>query len=111
MSNNETVTLPWVSVVFVQGVDYDALMNATENAHNTVQAAVEYLSDWDFGAETDANYFANYPQIEGLADMEPWGAYDLAYEHTNGYGLTYTYAVNHALGYASLNRRALSQNN
>lgn len=80
----------WVNVVFIQGDEYD------EIADFGIQEMAEYLSQWDYGDETDAAH---------TRDEAPWGTSDRTYEVSVG-GLEYT--VNYGLGYASLNRRPLA---
>lgn len=83
---------PWVDVVFLQGDDYD------EIADMGIDEMAEYMAQWDYGDETD---FAH------TRDSAPWGSSDREYNVSVG-GLDYILAVNHPLGYASLNRRPLS---
>lgn len=81
----------WVDVVFIDGEDYD------EIADMGIDEMAEYLSQWDYGDETDMAH---------TRDGQPWGLSDREYPITVG-GLDYILAVNHPLGYASLNRRPI----
>lgn len=83
----------WVGVVFLRGDDY------AEVADMGVDEMVEHMAQWDCGRETD---FAN------TRTGAPWGSADRTYEVTVG-GIRYVLAVNHATGYASLNRRPLAR--
>lgn len=82
----------WVDVVMLQGEDY------AEIADLGVEEMVEHLARWDYGEETDHAH---------TCARAPWGSSDRIYEVSYG-GLTYVLAVNHRLGYASLNRRPLT---
>lgn len=85
----------WVDVVFVQ--DYSEILEvAPEIDVSDRDALAEYLTQWDFGDETDAAH---------TRSGEPWGAEDMLSEHVIG-GLTYTLGT-HRFGYVSLNRRPL----
>jgi len=82
----------WVDAAFLQGDDYD------EIADLGIDEMAEYLSQWDYGDETDAAHTTDEPS---------WGSSDRTYKVSVG-GLDYVLAVNHGLGYASLNRRPLA---
>jgi hypothetical protein len=93
-------TLPWVSIVFMQGEDADWVLNhmlrfdrkvtyrgATDK---TVERAFEHLKQWDFGEESE------HDPSEGIS----WGTSDTTFEEGE-----YVIAYNSRLGYVSLNRR------
>lgn len=82
----------WVDVVFIQDGEYD------EIADMGIQEMAEYLAQWEYGDQTDGAFTCEGPQ---------WGSSDREYPVTVG-GLDYVLAVNHPLGYASLNRRPLT---
>ena len=91
----------WVDVAFVVGEDYD------EIADFGTQEMAEYLSQWDYGQETDdAHTYVPDPRAINQSPR-PWGSSDRQYEVSVG-GLDYILAVNHPMGYASLNRHPLS---
>ncbi len=89
---------PWVDIVFVDGDDYDAAVDAANDAGGSIDAVAEYLSQWDYGTETDDAH---------TRDTAPWGAADTLHPVTVD-GLDYVLTVNHRIGYYSLNRRPLS---
>lgn len=95
-------TGPWVDVVFLQDDNYygdgDELPNVSDMG---IDEMAEYMSRWDYGQETDDAH---------VRDGAPWGSSDRVYE-VNVDGLNYVLTVNHPLGYASLNRRPIAQEN
>jgi len=94
----DLTTGPWVTVVYMDGDDYETAMDETNNMGGSTGAAVEYLAQWDNGADSDA---------AETRDSAPWGAYDTTHVESFG-GLTYVYATNHIVGYVSLQRRPLT---
>lgn len=88
---------PWVSIVFVDGDDYDTAVDEANNNGGSTDAVVEYLSQWDMGEETDGAQ---------TRDVAPWGAGDTLHSVTHG-GISYVLGINHHMGYYSLNRRPL----
>jgi hypothetical protein len=86
-------TGPWVDVVFLQSWD-DEDVDPNEMG---IQEMAEYLAQWDFGDETDAAH---------TRDEAPWGSEDRIYEVSVG-GIDYVMTT-HRFGYASLNRRPLT---
>jgi hypothetical protein len=87
MNTNENVT-KWVGVVFMDGDAYDEISDMG------IQEMAEHLAQWDYGTETDDAH---------TRDEQPWGSSDREYAVTVD-GLDYVLAINHPLGYASLNR-------
>ena len=88
-------TGPWVSVVFLDGDDFDACEEYAESDTGTMG---EYMSRWDYGAETDGAH---------TEDGASWGSGDRVWTEEID-GTLYAVAVNYALGYASLNRRPIA---
>ena len=84
------ITGQWVDVVFIQDTSEDDF----DFDNSSYEDIVEYLSNWDYGDETDSAH---------TTDGAQWGTYDDLFEH-NGYVLSF----NLALGYYSLNRRPLN---
>ena len=84
------VTGQWVDVVFIQ----DTSEEDFDFDNSSYEDIVEYLSNWDYGDETDSAH---------TTDGAQWGTYDDLFEH-NGYVLSF----NLALGYYGLNRRPLN---
>ena len=82
----------WVDVVFAQDSDYDEISDMG------IDEMAEHLAQWDYGRETDAAH---------THDGKPWGSSDREYNVTVG-GTDYVLAVNYSLGYASLNRRPIN---
>lgn len=85
----------WVDVVFVEDLseeqdEYDA------PGMDDRDALAEYLTQWDYGTETDSAH---------SGEWQPGSADDVS-EHVIG-GLTYVLTTNRRLDYASLNRRPL----
>lgn len=97
MTNTIDRTGPWVSVAFMDGDDYETMIDATNDNGGSTGAAVEYLAQWDYGTETDEAH---------TTDGAQWGPDDTAHEVTFG-GIDYVYATNHYMGYVSLNRRPI----
>jgi len=89
---------PWVSIVFVDGDDYEAAVDAANDDGGSVEAVAAYLSQWDYGDETDAAQ---------TRDSAPWGSADTLHTVTAG-GTAYVLSVNHSMGYYALQRRPLS---
>lgn len=83
----------WVSVVFMQGDDADEVLD-TIDTHGT-EAAVEYLSGWDYGEETTSAAIAN----QATYDAIPAGPLDKVAEH----GI-YTLIYNPFMGHVGLFR-------
>lgn len=81
----------WVDVVFVQGEDYDKI------ADLGVDEMVAYLSQWDYGTETDDSH------TRWRVLPEP-ATSDRVYQ-VGINGVQYTLDVNHPHGYAGLSRR------
>ena len=88
---------PWVSIVFLDGDDYETAMDETNDAGGSITALADYLAQWDYGDETDMAH---------TGDFAP-GSLDTLHEAPSG-GLDYVLSINHRLGYVSLNRRPLS---
>jgi hypothetical protein len=84
----------WVDVAFLQDDDYDDMV--TECGDN-IDATAAYLSQWDYGTETDEAH---------TVDAYPWGNADDVHDVTVG-GVAYMLTVNRGLRYASLNRRPI----
>lgn len=81
----------WVDVVFMQGDEYNKI------ADLGIDEMVAYLSQWDYGTETDdAHTFCKV-----LPDLP---TSDRVYEVSIN-GVKYTLNVNHPHGYAGLSRR------
>lgn len=89
---------PWVDVVFADGEDYDACMDDANNNGGSTEAVAAHLAQWDYGTETDDAH---------TRDAAPWGKADTLHAVTVD-GQDYVLAVNHPLGYVSLNRRPLA---
>lgn len=89
---------PWVSVVFVDGDDYEAAVDAANDNGGSTDAVAEYLSQWDYGDETD---------MAQTRDCAPWGNADILHSVNVG-GLDYVLSINHHVGYYGLNRRPLA---
>jgi len=45
--------MTYTTVVFMQGEEAWSVIDKLENTEETIAAAVEYLSQWDYGTETD----------------------------------------------------------
>ena len=84
----EAMDQTWVSVVFLQGDDADEVLDLIDT-HGT-QAAVEYLSGWDYGKETTSAATANHATYETI----PAGTLDKVAEH-GIYTLTYNPFMGH----------------
>lgn len=78
---------PWVDVVFADGDDYSEVQDMG------IEEMTDYLSQWDYGQETDDAH---------TRDTYSWGNSDHVYM-VGQYVLT----ANYRLGYASLNRRPM----
>ncbi|MBN8883021.1 MAG: hypothetical protein J0H73_11990 [Salana multivorans] len=89
----EAMDQTWVSVVFLQGDEADEVLDLIDT-HGT-QAAVEYLSSWDYGEETTSAAIANHATYETI----PAGTLDKVAEH----GI-YTLTYNPFMGHVSLLR-------
>ena len=93
-SIHEDVTGPWVTIVFLDGDDFDACEEYAESDSGTMG---EYMARWDYGTETDGAH---------TADGAQWGSGDRVWTEEIG-GTLYAVAVNFGLSYASLSRRPL----
>lgn len=89
---------PWVSIVFADGEDYEAVVDAANENGGSTAAVAEYLAQWDYGTETD------YAEVRESA---PWGSGDTLHAVTHC-GLDYVLSVNHTIGYYGLSRRPLA---
>jgi hypothetical protein len=85
------VTEKWVDVVFAQGDDYNKI------ADLGIDEMVAYLSQWDYGTETDDAHTENRPVDQSTGD-------DRVHQVSIN-GVKYTLNVNHRHGYAGLSRR------
>lgn len=83
----------WMSIVFVQGEQADAVLDMIDR--NGPETAIHHLSQWDYGAETrDAALVNAY-----VYDEIPRSPTDrVVHDNRSGYALTY----NHHFGYVSL---------
>lgn len=83
----------WMSVVFLQGEEADTVLDMIDKCGP--EAAIQHLSQWDFGDETrDAALVNGY-----VYDEVPQSATDrVVSDEAAGYTLTY----NHHFGYVSL---------
>ena len=79
----------WVDVVFIQDTGEEEF----DFDYASYEEIVEYLSQWDYGKETDDAH---------TTDDASWGSADTLFEH-NGYVLSF----NLGLGYYGLNRRPI----
>lgn len=81
----------WVDVVFVQNDDYNKI------ADLGVDEMVAYLSQWDYGTETDDAH--THPRhVPELPTQD-------SVHQVSINGVQYTLNVNHRFGYAGLSRR------
>lgn len=87
MDNRMDTTGPWVDVVFMQGEEYSDI------ADMGLDEMVDYLSQWDYGDETDAAHTHEHEHLWGSAD-----AVTVVGE--------YVLSQNHRLGYVGLSRRS-----
>jgi hypothetical protein len=83
----------WVTVVFLQGEEADQALDIIQT--DGVDAAVEHLARWDYGAETDSAAIAN----RDVHDAIPSGVLDRTAE-SGPYTLTY----NPFMGHVALHR-------
>lgn len=85
----------WMSVVFLQGEEADAVLDMIERSGR--EAAIHHLSQWDYGGETrDAALVNGY-----VYDKIPQSPTDrVIRDNPSGYALTY----NQHFGYVSLLR-------
>ncbi|CEI28269.1 Putative uncharacterized protein [Propionibacterium freudenreichii] len=83
----------WISVVFLQGDKADMVLDLIER--DGTDAAIEYLSGYDYGEDTVQDALAN----GYVYDAPPTGALDRE-AHRDVYTLTY----NHSLGHVGLLR-------
>lgn len=70
---------PWVSVVYMDGDEADAVLKMLYDVdgvvwsgpyEETIQRTVEHLKQWDYGSENEHT----------LRDQEPWGTLDCTTE-------------------------------
>lgn len=88
------VSEKWVDIVFVQGDDYNKI------ADMGVDEMAAYLTQWDYGQETDDAHTRSVPVSESTgADRV---------HRVRFHDLEYTLNVNHPHGYAGLSRRPVS---
>lgn len=87
----QKLTEKWVDVVFAQGDDYNKI------ADLGVDEMVAYLSQWDFGTETDEAHTEDRPVDRSSGD-------DRVHQVSIN-GVKYTLNVNRPYGYAGLSRR------
>lgn len=97
-SSTDSVVAPpierrWMSVVFMQGEEADAVLDLIERSGP--EAAIQHLSQWDYGDETrDAALVNGY-----VYDAIPQNPTDrVIRDESSGYALTY----NQHFGYVSL---------
>lgn len=90
---NVALDRQWVTVVFLQGQEADQVLDIIQ-AHG-VDAAVEHLAQWDYGAETDSAAIAN----GDIRDAIPAGVLDRTAD-SGHYTLTY----NPFMGHVALHR-------
>lgn len=85
----------WMSVIFLQGEEADAMLDLI--GQNGSEAAIQHLSQWDYGDETrDAALVNGY-----VYDAIPQSPTDrVIRDDASGYALTY----NQQFGYVSLLR-------
>lgn len=89
------VSQRWISVVFLQGEEADAVLNVIDR--DGTDAAIEHLARWDYGQETtDAALENGY-----VYDTEPPASGTDRTVTAAGYAVTY----NHALGHVGLYRQ------
>lgn len=95
-------TAQFVSVVFVQdwGQFQDESGGTAPEWGNWIEMA-EYLTQWDYGQETDDAYMGDYPT------GEQWGTDDYVFVFPID-GTEYTFTAHPSLHYASLNRKPLN---
>lgn len=85
---HETTASRWVSVVFLQGEDADAVLTLIDR--EGTDAAIAHLAEWDYGQETtDAALVNGY-----VYDTPPLGALDRT-ATAAGYMLTYNATLEH----------------
>ncbi len=93
--SNTTVERRWMSVVFLQGQDADAVLEMIDRIGP--EAAIRHLSQWDYGDETRDAALVNGYVYDGI----PQSATDrVLHDDASAYALMY----NHQFGYASLLR-------
>lgn len=96
---------PLIHIVIAQGDDYTTATAQIESAGGSVQAAAEYLAQWDNGVETD---FA--AEVNG--DIVTVGTV-LGYDHqlhpARLGGIDYVVVIDHQMGLYSLYRLPLGQ--
>ena len=93
--SNTTVERRWMSVVFLQGEEADAVLDMIDRIGP--QAAIRHLSQWDYGEETRDTALVN----GYVYDEIPHSATDRVLQnHASAYALVY----NHRFGYVSLLR-------
>lgn len=86
-----------VDIVFIQDWESERDDNPETPEWGEWEAMAEYLTQWDFGTETDYAH---------ALESEPWGTSDDTREFVIG-GLAYTLSTNSHLHYAGLTRAAL----
>lgn len=93
-----------VCIVFLQGQDYEDAVDAINDQGGSTQAAVEHLSQWDYGSENDAAATVNNNGYDRHAEVE-------SRPHHIGAagGLTYWLAADHIHGTCALYRRPLTR--
>lgn len=89
--NARKVSEKWVDVVFAQGDDY------TKIADMGVDEMVAYLTQWDYGQETDDAHMQWRPVDQSTGDDRV--------HVVRIHDIEYTLNVNHPHGYAGLSRR------
>lgn len=87
--NAESKTYKFWTIVFMQGDEANEPLQILEDSGE--DSAIEYLSQWDFGGESE--------HCMSGSETEPWGSSDYVYE-ANGYILSY----NTHFGYIGLTR-------
>jgi hypothetical protein len=88
-----TLARRWVTVVFLQGEEADQALDIIQT--QGIDAAVEHLAQWDYGAETDSAAIAN----RDVHDAIPVGVLDRTAD-SGQYTLTY----NPFMGHVALHR-------
>lgn len=88
-----------VPIVFLQGDDYEQAVDEINAYGGSTDAAVEYLSRWDYGDETD-----NAAEINGHSDISQ----NRPYHRVESNGLAYFFVADHSLGTYGLYRAPIS---
>jgi hypothetical protein len=83
----------WVTVIFLQGQEADQALDIIQT--QGIDAAVEHLARWDYGAETDSAAIAN----RDVHDAIPAGVLDRTAESGE-----YTLSYNPFMGHVALHR-------